>query len=384
MSTARARILVLSYTPFARSPRPLKQVQYLRAANDVTTAGFGPSGVEGVPHVEIPDSAPQRWGRLGRLLYLGLLALRLYPFITVLSARDLSTERLLAGEEWDIVITHDLWALEGALRLAPKRGVVLDLHEYAPRENEHSFVWRHTMAPYLVWLLRTRVPDVAAVVTVGAGIAEEYRRHFGFESTVVTNATPYQALRTGPVGAPIRMVHSGLAAPERRLDLMIEGVRSASADATLDLYLVDGGNGELERLRELAGDDSRIAFREPVPYRDLVAALNEYDVGVGILPPTTFNLLWSLPNKFFDYIQARLGVIVGPSPEMAAYVDRFALGEVLPDFEARSFARAIERLTPERVRSWKRSSADHAHELSSESQADIWLRLVARLMGSSA
>lgn len=384
MSTVRARILVLSYTPFSSAPRALKQVQYLRNSNDVTTAGFGARGVDGVPHVEIPDGARQRWGWFGRFLYLGMLALRTHRPIPLLSARDRDTQRLLGGQGWDIVIAHDLWSLAGALQLSPNHGVVLDLHEYAAREGEHSFIWRLLMAPYMKWMLRTMVPKVAAVVTVGKGIADEYRLNFGFDSIVVVNATPYYPLEAQEVGSPIRLVHSGLAAPARRLDLMIEAVRSTKAHVSLDLYLVDRGMGELERLRALAAGEPRIRFNEPVAYRDLVQTLNQYDVGLSVFPPTTFNLKWCLPNKFFDYIQARLGIIVGPSPEMAGLVDHYSFGEVLPDFEAASLSRALDALTPERVTSWKSASAAHAAELSSERQAEIWGPLVARLMGVGA
>lgn len=384
MSTARARILVLIYTPFASAPRALKQVQYLREAHDVTTAGFGSRGVDGIPHVEIPHGAAQRWGVLGRLLYLALLVLRIHRPIPALSARDRDTVRLLGDGSWDIVIAHDLWALNGGLRLAPRRGVVLDLHEYAPREGEHSRVWRMVMAPYVRWMLRTMVPRVAAVVTVGEGIADEYRRRFGFDSTVVVNATPFQALEPRPVETPVRLVHSGLADPARRLDLMIEAVRATTAPVTLDLYLVDGGVGELDRLKALGESEPRVRFPDAVPYRDLLRTLNGYDVGLSVFPPTNFNLAWCLPNKFFDFIQARLGVIVGPSPEMARFVEQYAIGEVLPDFEAASLARALDALTPERVATWKAASDAHAVELSSESQSGIWEGLVDGLLVSDA
>ena len=384
MAKDRARILVLSYTPFARSPRPLKQVQYLRGEHDVTTAGFGAQGVDGVPHVEIPSGSLQRWGLFGRLLYLGLLALHIYRPITRLSAPDRDTKRLLGGRAWDIIIAHDLWSLAGALQLAPKHGVVLDLHEYAPREGEHSFSWRVLMAPYMKWMLRKRVPQVAAFVTVGQGIADEYQRNFGFESTVVVNATPLYDLEPGAVGSPIRLVHSGLAAPARRLDIMIDAVRASTTGATLDLYLVDNGQGEIDRLRKLAEGEPRIRFPEAVPYSKLVETLNGYDVGLSVLPPTTFNLEWCLPNKFFDNIQARLGVIVGPSPEMARYVTQYGIGEVLPDFGAESLARALDGLTPEVVAAWKAASARNAETLSSERQAGIWLPLVDRLMETTA
>ncbi|MGV8970459.1 MAG: glycosyltransferase [Microbacteriaceae bacterium] len=380
MIEVRRRILVLTYTPFAQEPRALKQVRFLRDSHDVTTAGFGPSPFTDVPHVEIPDTAPQRWGLFGRLLSLGFLVLHLYSLLPWVNALDRATARLLSAGNWDIVIAHDLKALEASLKLRPANGVILDLHEYAPRQEEHSFLWRLLIAPYHRWMCRTKVPRAAAVVTVSQGIVDEYKRVFGFDSTLVVNATPYYDLQPGAVNSPLRLVHSGGIAVQRRLDIMIRGVRESAANVTLDLFLVGGDSPLMTELKELAGDDPRIRFKEPVPYDELVPTLNGYDVGLSIFPPTTFNLAWCLPNKFFDFVQARLGEIVGPSPEMARFIEEYGIGMVLPDFEPSSLARALESLTDDQVTAWKNASAAHADALSSESQAVIWDEIVARVV----
>nr|WP_193510361.1 glycosyltransferase [Cryobacterium sp. BB736] len=357
----------------------MKQVRFLRDRHDVTTAGFGPSPFSEVPHVEIPALPPQRWGLIGRLLAAILLVLRWYWPLTRINALDRVTSRLVGSGDWDIVIAHDVKTIEAALRLKPRHGVLLDLHEYAPRQEEHSLLWRLLIAPYFRWLCRTKVPRASAVVTVSQGIADEYEREFGFESTLVVNATPYYELNARPVSAPLRLVHSGGIAVQRRLDLMITGVRESSANVTLDLYLVGGDSALMRQLKELAAGDGRIRFREPVPYDELVPTLNEYDLGLSIFPPTTFNLAWCLPNKFFDFVQARLGVIVGPSPEMSRFVDEYGIGLVLHDFEPSSLARALESITSETVAKWKTASAAHADALSSESQATVWEELITKL-----
>lgn len=382
MTGRRARILVLSYTAFEQEPRALKQVRFLRDDYDVTTAGFGPAPFPDVPHVVIPDIAPQRWGLLGRLLNLGLLILHWYAPLTRINALHRATIELLGDGDWDVVIAHDLLTLEAAFELRPRHGVVVDLHEYAPRQGEHSLVWRTLIAPYFRWLCRRKVPQAAAIVTVSQGIIDEYKREFGFDSTLVVNATHYHEGTAGPVGTPLRLVHSGGVAVQRRLDLMIQGVRESSADVTLDLYLVGGESALLTRLKAMAADDPRIRFREPVPYPELVQTLNGYDVGLSIFPPTTFNLAWCLPNKFFDFVQARLGVIVGPSPEMASFVEEYGIGMVLPDFEPASLSRALESVTAEQVAAWKSASAAHASALSSESQGAIWDELITRVLAS--
>ncbi|MFK3679842.1 glycosyltransferase [Microbacterium sp. NPDC090218] len=379
MSDRDLNILVLTYTPIAREPRALKQIRYLRQHHRITTAGFGPAPFDDLPHIELEDAPPYRWGVIGRFIYLALLGLRIYPLLTKFSRRDAIARERLGSGDWDVIIAHDPQTMSMAMTLPARRGVVADLHEYSPRQNEHSAAWRFLIAPYMRWLCRTKVTKAAAVVTVGQGIADEYRREFGIDSTVVINATPFQELEPVPVSTPLRLVHSGVPAVQRRLEVMIDAVLQTSADVTLDFYLVDDDSPYMESLRERAAGSDRIRFNRAVPYAELVKTLNGYDVGLSIFAPTTFNLAWCLPNKFFDFIQARLGVIVGPSPEMERFVEEYGVGTVLPDFEAVSLARALEKIDVEDVARWKAASAAHAKELSSEKQSEIWGEVMRKL-----
>lgn len=45
-----------------------------------------------------------------------------------------------------------------------------------------------------------------------------------------------------------------------------------------------------------------------------------FRIGVHILPPVSFNHRYAMPDKLFDCLQARFGVLIGPSPEMAGVV----------------------------------------------------------------
>jgi hypothetical protein len=79
-----------------------------------------------------------------------------------------------------------------------------------------------------------------------------------------------------------------------------------------------------------------IKFNGPIPFNDLVNKLSEYDWGFYLFQPTGFNTKYALPNKFFEFIQARLGVIIGPSPEMMAIVNKYENGFVSKDFSVQS------------------------------------------------
>ena len=119
---------------------------------------------------------------------------------------------------------------------------------------------------------------------------------------------------------------------------------------------------------------------DPLPYADLVQTLNAYDLGVFVLPPVNFNYANALPNKLFDFVQARLGVVVGPSPEMARLVTEHGLGAVAADFTASALTAVLDGLTPEQVAAWKRASHAAARELSSDAQVEVWRAAIKALV----
>lgn len=376
--STRPTLLIVSFSPIVSDARLLKQIAVFRDRYDIVTCGYGeaPDGV--TEHVRIPEEyAIWRHPRL-------LVVLRQFRRAYRGNAAIAAATSALRGRTFDVVLANDVEAAGVALSVRSRGGVHADLHEYSPRQHEELLRFRLFVKPFMMWMCRTQVARADSWSTVSAGLAREYERRFGFRPVVVTNAAPYVQAQPTPVHEPIRLVHSGAALRNRHLGAVVEGVRASRA-ATLDLYLTPNDPGYLAELSGLAdASGGRVRLHAPVPYARLAETLRDYDVGVHILPPVNFNNRWALPNKIFDYVQARLGVIVGPSPEMAEYVQRFGIGWVTPDFTAASLARTVDALTADAAAAAKRSSHAHARELSSESQVQIWKTAVDALAAREA
>jgi hypothetical protein len=373
---SRPSLLILSFSDIRGDARVLKQVREFTSDYDVTTCGYGeaPDGV--VEHLRIPSDAPS-W-RFDRVA----LVLRRFERAYRGNRAVVEAERLLGGRVFDVVLANDLDTVPLAIGLHPRGGVHADLHEYTPRQRYEDLRWRVFFAPLMAWLVRTYVRRADSVTTVGEGVAAEYERVFGVRAGVATNAAPYVESAPTPVGEPIRLVHSGAGLRNRNITLMLDAVDRVARPVTLDLYLTENDPGLIAELRDRQSD--RVRLHAPVPYSELIRTLSEYDVGVFVLPPINFNYRWALPNKLFDFVQARLGIIVGPSPEMARVVERHELGAVASGFSADDLAREIEALTPERVAEWKAASDRAAVELSSETQVRVWRDAVDALAARAA
>lgn len=363
------RLVLLSFSQLRSDARILKQIDLFGPEWELTTVGYGeaPDGV--AEHLRIPDDAVA-W-RYPRLLTIARQYRRSYWANPAVAA----ARRLIGDRRFDVVFANDIDTAGLALDLAPTKGVHLDLHEFAPLQHSEMLRFRLFVAPFLRWQLRKFAARADSTTTVGAEIARRYHREFGFQPQVVTNAAPFADLAPTQVGMPLRMVHAGAALANRRIDVLLDAVDQVE-NVTLDLYLTPNDTGVVAAIEARAKDHPRIRLHAAVPYRDLMTTLNGFDIGVHILAPTNFNNLYALPNKLFDYVQARLGVIVGPSPEMAAIVDAHGFGTVTDDFSAESLAGVLRTLDAETVRIWKAHAHESAQALSSQTQSETWRRAV--------
>lgn len=373
----RPTVLIVVFNEVSNDPRVMRHVSALRGHYRLVSCGFGdaPEGVS--EHIRLNPRPGNRFKRLRGLHRLALQQFDDYYWSDPLhqEARDKIVEL-----EFDAVMANDIDALPVASEASGGKPVVADLHEYAPRLREDSWTWNLAKSRYVKSLCSRYLPEADLRITVADSLAREYEDEFGLPFETITNAAPWRRPEPRPTSNPLRIVHSGGATPNRRLEVMIEGV-SRVRGVLFDLYLVPAGNPKyLERLKGLAETTSNVRILDPVPMSELPATHDNYDVGLYVLAPTGFNTRYALPNKFFDFVQSGLAVVVGPSPEMAARVSMNGLGMVLPDFSADSLSAGLTGVTRDQVEQWKRATCHSAVGMSAESEALKLRRLMATLV----
>lgn len=374
-------ILVLCFSDLANDPRVGRQIALLAGRYRLTAAGFTRPLADGAEYVHLPYlSRPGAH----RLLALAMLALGRFERFYWSSPTIRNAFEALKDRHFDLVLANDLLALPLACALKPRRGVVFDAHEYSPRQLEDRFYDRLLYQRYHRHLCRRYLPAAVGMLTVCQSVADEYRKNFGVSPQVFFNTPPYHDLTPGAaMEGVIRMVHHGAAIPSRRIELMIETMKHLDDRFRLDFLLVPGDAAYIRRLAALAGADSRIRIVAPVPMPELPRHLNRYDVGLFLLPPVNFNYQWALPNKFFEFVQARLAIAIGPSPEMARLVRRYDCGIVADDFSPRSLAARLNALDRDRIDYFKRHSHEAAKALCLEKSAPVLSGMVENLLGAA-
>ncbi len=375
------KLLIISFSDIQNDPRVQRQIQLLKQHYLVTVIGFGCCPAKDVDWYSVCRPPRTFVSRLKNIL---LLITRQFERAYWSRDENRIALQLLDEKKFDLLVANDICALPLALKVANGAAnnspVLLDAHEYAPLEHEDNVVWRLYMQPYVNYLCKAYLHRVAAMTTVCEGLAKQYERVFALKPEIIANAPTYQALAPSEIdNEHIRLIHHGGAIPGRHLELMIDMMNYLDERFTLDFMLMPSKPDYLLKLKKLALVNKRIRFLEPVSMMDISKAINKYDLGVYILKPNNFNNANALPNKIFEFVQARLGVAIGPSPEMARVVDQYKLGLVAEDFSPMTLARKLNTLTREQIVQFKANAHAAASELCFEKNAEILLNEIKQL-----
>lgn len=377
------KILILSFSDLKHDARVSRQVNFLKDQYQLTVVCF-----DALPQSTVEIITTKRIKPTWRQKVTGAIALltKRYERAYRIIYEDPFVLEKLKARHFDLIIANDIESLPLAFQLKKNAKIIFDAHEYAPRHFEDKLTWRIFFQGFNTYLCRQYLNQTDAMTTVGEGLANEYHQNFGVKPVVLTNANYYFDLKPRPTEGKIKLIHHGGANPSRRLELMIEMMNYLDDRFTLDLMLITPSIANkatrdyLNHLKSLIAINPRIRIVPPVKSHEVVDFIKSYDVGVFLIPPINFNYENTLPNKLFDFIQARLAIAIGPTPEMQRLVNQYDLGVVSSDFTAKSLGEAIGQLTFEKIDQFKVNSHAAAALLNAEENKKILANMVERLL----
>lgn len=226
----------------------------------------------------------------------------------------------LGASSFDLIIIENLELLPLAFKIKKDARILFDAREYYPKQNEESFWFNFVEKPRRIQLCRNYMARSDVVVTVSEGLREAFKEEFGISSVLYRSTPSYVDMPVRLTDKDhIKMVYHGAANRNRQLENLIEILGLLDSRFSLDFFLV-GSPGYQSELKKLASNDSRIRFMKPVIFDAIIPTISKYDIGFFYYESDGFNVMHCLPNKFFEYIQARVMVAIGPSPDMAQLV----------------------------------------------------------------
>ena len=382
----KKRILTIAFSDLKSDPRVNRQLLFLKTWDgmEITAAGFSDPEIRGTEFIKVTQAKPRSLG--GKLYGAFILMLGLFGRFYWANESVKSALRCLDKLPFDIIIANDLNTLPLAEYLARRNRakIFLDCHEYTPQEFDDKMTFRLLFRKYWDYICKTYLPHVDVKTTVCESIAEKYKNKYGGNWEVITNAPFFEALEPRAVSdGRIRMIHHGAAHPSRKLEKMIQLVGLLDEKFKLDFMLINHESTYAKSLMRMAERNPSIRFREPVRMIDIVRELNQYDIGLCLIWPKAFNYEMALPNKLFEFVQARLAVATWPSPEMAKIVRKYGCGVVSDDYSVGSMAKCLNQLSSEDIMLFKEASNKAAAILCAEINMEKFNQLVNSLLASS-
>lgn len=365
------KIAVCALANLDTNPRPNRMVNFLKGISIVTYIGFG-SSQEGVSFVRIKKNNTVYIKILRTLFRL----LRLHSSLEKLNYKipfDFNSQ--------DLVICHDLELLPYILAEKKSFKILFDAREYYPKHFENKLIWRILQLPFQIHLCKKYLSRIDYGITVSDGLKKAYEEFFFVNMDVFYSLPFYNELPVKNMEGRIRMVHHGSAVEGREIERMIYAMDSVKENVTLDLILVGSGK-YLKKLSVLTKNRSNVRILKPVPFEKIIPTLNAYDIGLVFFPPSTFNLEHCMPNKLFEYIQARLAIITAPLADLMIFVQKYQVGLVCQSYECDDLAKTINKLNEDDILNYKANSDNIAKRFSQESNNDKLLGIINKLISN--
>ncbi len=374
-----AEFCVIAFSNLSADGRVLRQIKSLSQLGKVTTIGYGPTPDNSARHFSIPASKAYL-----PLTFRGLVSLVYRRFHSAFHSTPAVQwcASLLKEIDVDVFVLNDVQTIGLQTYLSNSAKVVVDMHEYAPEEMTDDWRFRLLLSNYYNYLCKHFLESANLVTTVSDSIATKFEQQFRVKTSVVRNVCAWQDLDvTHRQTSVIRLVHAGLASRGRRIEAMIDGVSNLSG-YELDLFLVPAPRQTryFRKLSKKIEKINNVNLCEPVISSALVERLNVYDIGLLVIHPSNFSLANCLPNKLFEFIQARLMIVTGPTPDIETIVRTHDLGVVLDGFSAENIRECLLQIDSETIKKFKKNSDKAAQSITAESESENLKKLIRQII----
>lgn len=283
-----------------------------------------------------------------------------------------------------LLIIHEPMFFPLAIHLKEKHGIkiVFNAHEYHPLEFEDIPGWLSRDGKHYSYLYRNYLSRFDLFINVCESIRLKCLEEFNVDSIVIPNAAFESKIPpSSNTKFPIRLIHHGALLPGRKIEKMISIVQESGDKYTLDIMGVPNPEAMdyYQLLKDLCAGTTNVRLIKPVKFNEIVPFINQYDAGIYLLEPSNFNNFNALPNKLFEFIQAKLAIVVSPTPEMSHLVSKYEIGRIAENFSIPAMVKILRDLTPEDIHVYKENTLKAAATENAENYQQIFLEQISSL-----
>lgn len=216
---------------------------------------------------------------------------------------------------------------------------VFDAHEYFSQQKE--IVTRPGIYRFWYFIEKTFLPRFKKGYTVSESIAIEFSKKYGVEYSVIRNMP---LLKNSPVAAfnPNTLIYQGSINEARGFEFLIPAM--ATVNATLFIY---GDGNFLEQAKLLTKEkelEQKIIFKGKLLPEHLDLATRTAMIGINLIEPVGKSTVFSLANKFFDYMHNGIPQMTMDFPEYKRINESYEVALLIHDLTSESISTSLNLL----------------------------------------
>jgi glycosyltransferase involved in cell wall biosynthesis len=225
-----------------------------------------------------------------------------------------------------------------------RKKVIYDAHEF---ETETKSMKGLKKKFWQIWET-IFIRSIDELITVSPSIAQSYKYKYGIKNVTLILNCPKKS-----TPKPSNLLHEKFNLQKDQLIFLYQGSLSQGRGIELLLKtfeslpievgsLVIMGSGPLqETIQKFCIEHRNVFFHDAVPPHEVFNYACAADIGFCLTDRSCLNHLYCLPNKLFEYIQARLAVITTPLVEIQQIMAKSEIGICVQDETVDDLKQAI-------------------------------------------
>ena len=241
--------------------------------------------------------------------------------------------------------------------------VVYDAHEYRSEEDHHAGIFEKKIFKDIE---RQLLNYTDARFIVSDGLRDLATHELGHEFKTLPNAIPlFQKFfkRSEKVDNNHNFIFLGCMAEGRGLEKLIENWRYTEPNCILHLQGPD--SSFKERLKQLAKEtgllENRVFFLNSAPEKELMDALNGYEIGIIPYEPVCINNKFCCPNKLSQYMASGLAILANDTEYVKSLLKKYECGLTVDFNDKELFLDTVKLLVLKENLEQMQVNAENAH-----------------------
>ncbi len=307
---------------------------------------------------------------------------------------------LAQGFSPEIVHAHDFNTLPAARMIHEKLKIpyIYDSHELWVDRNRGKTPITYEEKIWEIHYERESIKKAAGAITVCEKIAQHLGQFHGVADPVVIRNTPYRVhfekgkfdlrQKLGLTDKDVIGLYVGKITYNRGVMGILEALPHVHPDLKFVLLGYFDTNFAIEFWKkvDLLNLKNRVFHYGPVPTGEVSSWASSADFSVVSMDPICLSYFYTLPNKFFESIQAGLPILACRLPELENHIRKYGCGALFDNYNHDSLVANLQKLTVDQTfrRELNANIQRAQEELCWEQERNVLFKLYEKLLMSTS